>query len=254
MISNDDLTFTETLKVLVIEDDEVLGQALCEALEQSGMRAALAVNGVEGLALKRSISPDIVLVDLHLPDTDGIGLVSLLAKHGDCGVIIVSGLTDEADRIVGLELGADDYVCKPPHPRELLARIRSVHRRVKMRAAGKTDPAGLTHQLGKITIDLKARLVRSADGKYIKLTGAEFTALETMLAANGQPVSRDRLSEAALHHPWHAEDRGVDQLIFNLRQKLSDGGDGQQLIRSIRGAGYMVVATEETVETRLANA
>jgi two-component system OmpR family response regulator len=243
------LTPAATLKVLIIEDDEDLGLALGETLQRSGMRTACAINGAEGLALMRSFSPDIALVDLNLPDTDGIGLVTLLAQQGDCGIIIVSGLTDEADRIVGLELGADDYVCKPPHPRELLARIRAVHRRVKMRSAIKADPAGRpTIQLGKIKIDLKGRSVRSANGDQIRLTGAEFMALETMLAANGEAVSRDCLSAAALHHPWRAEDRSVDQLIFNLRHKLADGDD-QQLIHSVRGAGYMLSAEFGTAAT-----
>lgn len=230
-------------RVLVIEDDEEVGQALVGALDRSGIRTAWAMTGAEGLALKRTFLPDVVLVDLNLPDTDGIGLVTFLAQQGECGVIIVSGLADEADRIVGLEIGADDYVSKPPHLRELLARIRAVHRRVRLRTAAKADPAprSIVH-LGKIRIDLNGRSVQAASGERITLTAAEFAALETLLAANGEAVSRDRLSEAALRRPWRAEDRSVDQLIFNLRQKLA-GGDEQRLIHSIRGAGYMLSAT-----------
>jgi DNA-binding response OmpR family regulator len=166
-------------------------------------------------------------------------------------VIIVSGLADEADRIVGLEIGADDYVSKPPHLRELLARIRAVYRRVKLRTAAKADPAVRSVvQLGKIKIDLASRVVQSASGERITLTSAEFTALETMLAANGEAVSRDRLSEAALRRPWRAEDRSVDQLIFNLRQKLA-GADDQRLIHSIRGAGYMLAAGNAASEAHV---
>jgi DNA-binding response OmpR family regulator len=243
------LTTVSAPRVLIIEDDEAVGQALVGALERSGMKTAWATTGAEGLALKRSFSPDVVLVDLNLPDTDGIGLVTFLAQQGECGVIIVSGLADEADRIVGLEIGADDYVAKPPHLRELLARIRAVHRRVKMRTAAKAEagPRSIV-QLGKIKIDLTGRAVQSANGERITLTAAEFTALETMLAANGEAVSRDRLSEAALRRPWRAEDRSVDQLIFNLRQKLA-GGDDQRLIHSIRGAGYMLSASTNITET-----
>jgi DNA-binding response OmpR family regulator len=215
------------------------------------MRTAWATTGAEGLNMKRSFSPDVVLVDLNLPDTDGIGLVTFLAKQGECGVIIVSGLADEADRIVGLEIGADDYVSKPPHLRELLARIRAVYRRVKLRTAAKADPAVRSVvQLGKIKIDLASRVVQSASGERITLTSAEFTALETMLAANGEAVSRDRLSEAALRRPWRAEDRSVDQLIFNLRQKLA-GADDQRLIHSIRGAGYMLAAGNAASEAHV---
>ncbi len=245
------LTTVAAPKVLIIEDDEAVGQALVGALDRSGMRTAWATTGAEGLALKRSFSPDVVLVDLNLPDTDGIGLVTFLAQQGECGVIIVSGLADEADRIVGLEIGADDYVSKPPHLRELLARIRAVYRRVKVRSGTRPDPvARTTVQLGKIKIDLTGRAVQSENGERITLTAAEFTALETMLAANGEAVSRDRLSEAALRRPWRAEDRSVDQLIFNLRQKLA-GGDDQRLIHSIRGAGYMLSVTKGAGERQV---
>ena len=220
----------------------LLGGLVVGALDRAGMRTAWATTGAEGLSLKRSFLPDVVLVDLNLPDTDGIGLVTFLAQQGECGVIIVSGLADEADRIVGLEIGADDYVAKPPHLRELLARIRAVYRRVKMRNAAKAEvaPRAIV-QLGKLKVDLANRLVQTASGERITLTAAEFTALETMLSANGEAVSRDRLSEAALRRPWRAEDRSVDQLIFNLRQKLA-GADDQRLIHSIRGAGYMLSA------------
>jgi DNA-binding response OmpR family regulator len=238
------------LKVLIIEDDENLGRALAEALEHSGMRTACATTGAGALALKQDFQPDIALVDLNLPDTDGMVLLTTLARQGNCGLIIVSGLTDEADRIIGLELGADDYICKPPHPRELLARIRAVHRRVRLRSAIPPDPAGRPAvKLGSMTVDLKARTVKSADGEQIKLTAAEFTALETLLAANGDAVSRDCLSEAALHHPWRPEDRGVDQLIFSLRHKLADGDD-QMLIHSIRGAGYLLSVTPRPAAPR----
>ncbi len=240
IIVDDPLPPLVTIRVLIIDNDEALGRALGEALEHSGLRTACATNGADGLALMRSFTPDIALVDLNLRDTDGTGLVTLLVQQSDCGIIIVSGLTDEADRIVGLELGADDYICKPALPRELLARIRAVHRRVKMRSVAKMDPVVWpTIQLGKITIDLKGRSVQSANGNHIKLTAAEFTALKTLLAANGAVVSRDSLSETALHHPWRAEDRSVDQLIFNLRQKLADVDD-QRFIYSIRGAGYVL--------------
>jgi DNA-binding response OmpR family regulator len=242
------LNFDETvpmmaaLKVLIIEDDEELGLALVDMLEHAGMRTARAMDGSNALMLKQSFQPDIVLADVNLPDTNGFALLTLLARQGDCGIIIVSGMTEEADRILGLELGADDYICKPPHPRELLARVRAVHRRVKLRASIKPDPAGRRAvDMGNLKVDLRSRTVLAASGAQIKLTSAEFTVLETMLAANGEAVSRDSLSQAALHHPWRAEDRGVDQLIFSLRQKLATG-DGHGLIHAVRGAGYMVSA------------
>ena len=231
------------LKILIVEDDEEVGQALVETLESSGMRTAYATTGASALSLTKSFAPDIALIDLNLPDIDGMSLLTMMARHGSCGLIIVSGQTDESDRIIGLELGADDYICKPPRKRELLARIRAVHRRVKLRSAAAPDPVGRpTVQLGSLTVDLRARMVRDVNGDHIRLTAAEFTALETLLAADGEAVTRDCLSQAALHHPWRPEDRGVDQLIFSLRRKLADG-DEQLLIHSIRGAGYSLSAT-----------
>jgi two-component system OmpR family response regulator len=238
MISINDLR-AASIKVLVIEDDKFVGAALVNSLERSGMQATLAGTAAVGLALKRNCSPDIVLVDLTLPDMDGINLVKLLVDEGDCGIIIVSGADDETDRVVALEIGADDYVVKPPLARELQARIRAVHRRLSIPAIAKSEPVNSIIQLGKVRVDLANRLARSEDGNRIALTNAEFVILQTLIAANGEAVSRDLLSETALRHPWHTDDRGVDQLIFSLRQKLASV-DGQQLIHSVRGAGYLL--------------
>jgi DNA-binding response OmpR family regulator len=195
-----------------------------------------------------------VLVDLNLPETDGIALVSWLCQQGDCGVIVVSGMGDETDRILGLELGADDYIAKPPQLRELVARIRAVYRRVKHpeqigeTVTARAMPSGVgasqtdSVTIGNICIDVRMRSVTTTSGQRINLTAAEFAALETMLAAKGHPVSRDHICKAALHRQWRAEDRSVDQLIFNLRNKLSDSDVGGRIIHSIRGAGYLLAA------------
>jgi two-component system torCAD operon response regulator TorR len=227
-------------KILIIEDDAAVGQTLVTALQRSGMETVWVKTGAEALEMKRRFSPDVALLDLNLPDAQGMGLVKHLAQDGACGVIIVSGVTDETDRIVGLEIGADDYVAKPPHLRELMARIRAVHRRVKLRNAKTASPAPRTIvTFGRFKVDLAKRLVQSVDGERIALTGAEFIALELMVAANGEAVSRDRLCRAALHRPWNPEDRSVDQLIFSLRRKLGDS-DEDRVVHSIRGQGYML--------------
>ena len=150
---------------------------------------------------------------------------------------------------MALEVGADDYVAKPPHLRELLARIRAVHRRVTTRTGARpeTGPRASV-RLGTLIVDLAGRTVRSETGERIMLTAAEFTALEIMLEVNGTAVSRDRLSKAALHRPWHSKDRSVDQLIFSLRQKLAMG-DSQQIIHSSRGAGYLLSATVTPIDS-----
>ena len=233
-------------RVLLIEDDEAVAQAMVRGIERSGMSVVCATTGARGMALKSTFKPDIVLVDLELPDTNGVDLIAWFAEQKSCGVIVVSGMGEEADRIVGLELGADDYIVKPPRMREMIARIRAVHRRVNRKEEAKLSPrARETFVVGPIRINVLLRTVTTADGARLQLTSAEFTLLEVLATANGQAVSRDTLSEAALRRPWRPEDRSVDQLVFSLRQKLPADEGGSPLIHSIRGAGYLLRAPDD---------
>ncbi len=233
-------------RVLLIEDDEAVAQAMVRSIERSGMSVVCAPTGAKGMALKSSFKPDVVLVDLELPDTNGVDLIGWFAEQRTCGVIVVSGMGEETDRIVGLELGADDYIVKPPRMREMIARIRAVHRRVNRREETKLSPRSRdTLVIGPIRINVLLRTVTTADGGRLQLTSAEFTLLEVLAAANGQAVSRDTLSEAALRRPWRPEDRSVDQLVFSLRQKLPADEGGGTLIHSIRGAGYLLRAPDD---------
>ena len=182
-----------------------------------------------------------LLVDLGLPDVDGGGLIPLLTP--DCGVIVVSGRGEEVERVVGLEKGADDYITKPVAMREMLARIRAVHRRRARPAAPTSEPVRVT--LGAVRVDLRRRLVTGRDNSPIHLTAAEFVALEALIMAAPQPVSRDRLCKLALRRQFHAEDRGVDQLVLNLRRKLFDDDSAHSVIVSVRGAGYAITIDRE---------
>ena len=233
-------------RVLLIEDDEAVAQAMVRSIERSGMSVVCASTGARGMALRATFKPDVVLVDLELPDTNGVDLISWFAEQDTCGVIVVSGMGEEADRIVGLELGADDYIVKPPRMREMIARIRAVHRRVNRKEEPKLSlKPRETLVVGPIRINVLLRTVTGEDGKRLQLTSAEFTLLEVLASANGQAVSRDTLSEAALRRPWRPEDRSVDQLVFSLRQKLPADEGGGALIHSIRGAGYLLRAPDE---------
>nr|WP_283949827.1 response regulator transcription factor [Limobrevibacterium gyesilva] len=226
-------------RVLVIEDHPDVARVMLNMLARSGMQTAWASCGAQAMQLKRSFNPQVALVDLELPDTSGIVLIQWLASEGDCGIIVVSGLSDEADRVVSLEVGADDYIAKPPKPRELVARIRAVHRRIDERTrrpAAASRPASLL--IGDARVDLDGRLALDASGRHIDITAAEFAALDLLVAARGAPVSREHLSEGALRRAWQAEDRSVDQLIFGLRRKLAGDEAGRRLIRTIRGTGY----------------
>ena len=218
---------------------------LLQALESAGFSASWAKTGTEALSLKASLHPHVILMDLALSDMSGMALLTRLAGAGDCGIIVISNVDDEADRIVGLELGADDYMAKPPGLRELMARIRAVHRRVGNRVGTRAmlEAATVLH-IGPIRINIGHRTVHTADGQRLALTSAEFALLETLASAAGSAVSRDKLCQAALDRPWRAEDRSVDQLVFSLRRKLPVDQDGTVLIQSVRGAGYWLRAPD----------
>ncbi len=226
------------LRVLIVDDDDAVGNALVSALERAGMQTAWAHTGAEGLALRNSFLPDVALLDLHLPDVDGLALVRRFVGDATCGVIVVSGMGDEADRIVGLELGADDYISKPPSLRELLARVRAVYRRIRARRLQRSDRfVKLIFAIGDIEVNTETHTVHFPNGDKVELTSAELAALKLLMTENGKPVTRGRLCEVALHRSWRAEDRSVDQLIFNLRHKL---GYDQIPIHSVRGQGYIL--------------
>ena len=229
--------------VLVVDDDRDLAQTERRFMERAGMRTAWAGTGEEALRLVASFRPDVVLVDLGLPDMDGGTLVKWLAPKRDCGIIVVSGRGDEVERIVNIESGADDYVVKPSSLRELVARVRAVHRRLARPQAVVSAPEAAPEQftLGGVRVDLRRRSVTGRDDELIRLTAAEFEALETLIRAAPHPVSREKLCQLALRRPFHAEDRGVDQLVLNLRRKLFEDDTAHSVIVSVRGAGYAVV-------------
>jgi DNA-binding response OmpR family regulator len=233
--------------VLLVEDDHDVARTQQRFIERAGMRTAWASTGADALRLKESFRPDIVLVDLGLPDMDGGNLVRWLAAKGDCGVIVVSGRGEEVERVVGLALGADDYITKPPPLREMVERIRAVHRRLARAqpaaAATAGDPAEVV--LGAVRVDLRRRSVTGRGAAAIHLTAAEFEALEALIKAAPQPVSREKLCRLALRRPFHAEDRGVDQLVLNLRRKLFDDDSAHSVIVSVRGAGYAITIDKD---------
>ncbi len=242
--------------VMLIEDDVEVGKTMQRFIERAGMKVAWAQTGAEAVRLKESFRPDVVLVDLELPDVNGSQLITWLASRRDCGIIVVSGRGgEEVERVVGIEMGADDFIGKPPPMRELVARIRAVHRRSARTAPPAAVESGII-ALGAVRVDLKRRLVtlpadagRSAE-EPIHLTAAEFTALEALLAAAPQPVAREELCRQALRRPFHAEDRGVDQLILNLRRKLFDNDSAHSVIKSVRGAGYAIATDRDLLVVR----
>jgi DNA-binding response OmpR family regulator len=229
-------------RVLIIEDDPEVAATIQRYLKRSGLPSEVAHSGGDAAARKAAFLPDVVLVDLELPDTRGETLVRWLAKQDDCGIIVVSGNGEDTDRILNLEIGADDYIVKPPNMRELVARIRSVHRRTHSPTPPKEVRNDEQHMIavGRCLVNLRSRRVQDAMSRPVELTAAEFAVLEALIKADGSPVSRESLSEIALRRPWGANDRGVDQLIFGLRRKLAPPEEARWLIQSIRNAGYLL--------------
>lgn len=238
-------------RVLIIEHSAAMAATLTAALSRAGMPSLWAGTGTAALELLGSFRPQIVLLDQGLPDIGGLSLLGRFVERQDCGVLVMSDHGEETDRIAGLEAGADDFLPKPPPLREMVARIRAVHRRVHVGSRIVAHRAHVLH-IGPLRINMSHRTVQTDDGRLITLTGAEFNALEALIAAQGAPVSRDRLSEVALGRPWRA-DRSVDQLVFNLRHKLPRDENGALLIQSIRTAGYWLRPPETAaMEPRMA--
>ena len=219
------------LRVLIVEDIPTIAASMQAMLLQAGMDVDLAVSGAEALEHKRDFKPEVILVDLDLPDMNGIALVERFASEGDCGLIVVTANDHAAARVAGLDTGADDYIVKPVPARELTARIRAVHRRLHKSTAARQM---------RIYVDFARRSITGNTGAPTMLTEAESAALETLLDAAGTGVSRDWLSRVALKRPPHADDRAVDQLVMKLRRKLAEHGGPGRIILSARRQGYTI--------------
>jgi len=199
-----------------------------------------------------STSPRIVVVDIGLPDGSGMAFVREASGRPDLGIIVVTGRADEVDRVIGLELGADDYVTKPFSLREMTARIRALSRRMEQNgsvdapAAAAPAPAERSKatgwQIGEVTLDPLRLKVVSADGTEVKLTGGEAGLLKLMLEAPDRTAERDAIAERVLGHRLMPHQRGVDQLASMLRRKLAQASDQRIQVLALRGRGYRLVA------------
>jgi len=184
--------------------------------------------------------PDLVLLDLMLPDEDGFELARELRTHSDLGIVILTGRTDTVDKVVGLEIGADDYVTKPFDRRELLARIRSVMRR----RSAPEDPQGGATALARFagwTLDLDGYELRDESGRAVTLTHHEFQLLAALVAHGARVLTREAILDAVFDRAWSPDDRTIDVLVGRLRRKLGDDARAPTLIRTIRGAGYRLI-------------
>ncbi len=221
------------LRVLLIDDDTRLHELLASYLEQNGFAVTVAPDGPRGLAALAGGTFDAILLDVMMPGMDGIEVVRRVRQKSAIPILMLTARGDEADRVVGLEMGADDYIAKPFSPRELLARLRAVLRRVSPDAAGERLVAG------DITLDVPGRGVTVA-GRPVELTGLEFDILVALARRAGRVVPRDALLEEAGRADVHVGERTVDVHISHLRQKLGDDPRAPRIIKTVRGVGYVL--------------
>jgi DNA-binding response OmpR family regulator len=230
--------------VLILEDDRATLEEVKEALLDGGFFTLSAENIQAFEDFRGLYIIDLFLIDVNLPDGNGLTLAREIRAESDVGIVIVSGKTSEIDRVVGLEIGADDYITKPFSPRELVARVKSVLRRTR----GTTWPSTASDSGEGIaefldwTLDLGSRHLQLNDGTGVELTTAEFDLLKAFVESPNRVLSRDFLLDQLHGLDWTGYDRGVDGLVSRLRKKIRQPDQPVPLIKTVRGVGYMFTA------------
>jgi two-component system phosphate regulon response regulator OmpR len=226
-------------RILVVDDDPDIRAVLVEYLGSHGY----AVSAVEdGARMRESLAqslPDVVLLDVTLRGEDGLSLARFLREHYRVGIIMVTAAGDVIDRVLGLEMGADDYVAKPFDLRELRARLKSVLRRLA--AKPRKEAASSRIRVGRCLLDLKSRTLTDAEGREVAITSMEFDLLKALIEHPNQVLSRDQLLTLTRNREWEPFDRSVDIRITRLRRKVEEDPAHPRAIKTVRGAGYMFI-------------
>ncbi|MDB5476049.1 MAG: hypothetical protein JWP49_1560 [Phenylobacterium sp.] len=230
---------TSGARILMVDDDPGIRDVVSDFLGKHGYKVSTAADAREmEQALERG-PVDLIVLDIMLPGEDGLAVCRRIASaESGPPIIMLSAMGEDTDRIVGLELGADDYLAKPCNPRELLARIRAVLRRAEARS-GSGSGVGASCEFAGWALDLVRRELRSPQGVVVNLSSGEFSLLRVFVERPQRVLTRDQLLELARGPDSDAFDRAIDVQISRLRRKLDDGGGGQDLIRTIRNEGYM---------------
>ncbi|HVL54697.1 MAG TPA: response regulator transcription factor [Vitreimonas sp.] len=221
--------------ILVVDDEPTLRETLVEALQAEGFRVVAAADGRQALDIFRAERPDLVLLDLMLPELSGIEVCRIIRAESGVPIVMLTAKDSELDKVVGLELGADDYVTKPFSVRELSARIRALFRRSEARSA---EPGPSTVDLGRVQVDLAGhRLLR--DGQQLAVKPKAFELLAFLLAHPGQVFTREQLLERVWGYDYAGESRTVDVHIHWLRSEIEEDASGPRFIHTVRGVGYV---------------
>lgn len=218
-------------RILVVDDEPNIRDVICFALERAGLATTTARNGAEAMQMFRRGGVDLIVLDIGMPELDGLEVCRQLRKSSEVPILFLSARDDEIDRILGLEIGGDDYVTKPFSARELVARVNVILKRARGTAP---KPASVSH--GRISLDAARHEVRY-DAQPIALTALEFSILQALLARPGIVFSREQLMGAAYGHNIHVADRTIDSHIRNIRAKFADAGCAQVIV-TVHGVGF----------------
>ena len=228
----------ERLKVLVVDDEVPLTGVVGSYLEREGFDVAVAHTGPDAVARARADSPVLIVLDIMLPGFDGIEACRQIRQFSDAYIIMLTARDEEMDKVLGLSMGADDYLVKPFSPRELIARVRAMLRRP--RAAPDNDTTEL-YTIGTLTMDAQGRTL-TLDGNEIELTRTEFDLLAAMMAQPRSVLTRRKLIDAVWGPGWYGDEHVVDVHIGHVREKIGDAASEPRFIRTVRGVGYGMVA------------
>lgn len=233
-------------EVLLIDDDVELCSMLSEYLSRYGFRVAAVHRGDTGLEMALAHSYSLILLDVMLPGIDGFEILRRLRTASSVNVLMLTTRGDDVDRIVGLEIGADDYLPKPFNPRELLARMRAILRRTTLPAM---ENESTLLRVNDLELDPGARTVFQS-GKRIELTGVEFALLEALMHSPGKIIAREELAESVLGRRFNPMDRSLDMHVSRLRRKLFEGGSQEDQLKTIRGMGYQLTVHRNRPEIK----
>ena len=222
-------------RALIVDDEAALAEVVASYLQREQFETRTAVDGSQAVALAREFDPDVVVLDVGLPGADGLEVCRQLRSFSDAYVVMLTARDTEMDTIVGLTVGADDYITKPFSPRELVARIRALLRRPRTVTGG--DQAAPPRRFGKLQVDIAAREVH-LDGEPIRLTRTEFDLLSALSARPGVVLTRRQLLETVREGPWVGDEHVVDVHIGHLRRKLGDNASTPRYVLTVRGVGY----------------
>jgi DNA-binding response OmpR family regulator len=231
------MTVKEPIRLLLIDDDTALGELLVEYFERFGHELEYAATAASGRRALRQSDPDLLILDVMLPDADGMQLCRAIREESDIPIVMLTARGDVPDRVLGLEYGADDYVPKPFEPRELVARVETL-----MRRARESPARGVT--VGGLSLEAETRRVQ-LDGREVDLTTMEFELLSVLMQKRGRVLSRDTLVQRLHGLEDDVFDRSIDMAVSRLRAKLGDNSRSPRFIKTIRGVGYQFVGASD---------